>query len=61
MAVIVGSICVMLMGIIIYIQQENVQEAVEFNEFNSQYVGKESTRSNSEFPNFGVDILREPS
>lgn len=51
----------MLLSIIIYLQQENMQQEVEFNEFNSQYVGKESTRSNSEFPNFGVDILRESS
>jgi hypothetical protein len=58
MVLIVGSICLMVLGIIIYLQQENVQEEVEFNEFNSQYVGKESTRSNSEFPNFAVDILR---
>jgi hypothetical protein len=33
---------------------------VEFTVFNSQYLGKDSTRSNSEhdFPNFDVEVVK---
>lgn len=57
----VGALFLMVLAALIYLQGREEENRVEFTEFNSQYLGKESTRSNSEqeFPNFGVDILKD--
>ena len=54
-----GAVGLLLIGTFIYFKNREEEIGVEFNEFNSQYLGKESTRSNTDFPNFGVDILKE--
>ena len=50
-----------MLALLIWGLNEKQQKGIEFTEFNSQYVGKDSTRSNNEFPNFDVDIMKEPT
>ena len=48
----------LILAILVYRQHQLDHRRVEFTVFNSQYLGKESTRSNSEhdFPNFDTEI-----
>lgn len=54
----VGACLLLILAILVYRQHQLDHRRVEFTVFNSQYLGKESTRSNSEhdFPNFDTEI-----
>lgn len=55
----IGIVFLIIASVIYYLDLAE-EKRVEFTVFNSQYIGKDSTRSNSEhdFPNFDVDAMR---
>jgi hypothetical protein len=54
-----GAVILIIAAVIYYLDLSE-EKRVEFTVFNSQYLGKDSTRSNSEhdFPNFDVEAMR---
>jgi hypothetical protein len=56
----ISGLVLLIVSALVYWLDLQEEKKVEFTVFNSQYIEKESARSNSEhdFPNFNVDVMK---